>query len=62
MAERIMTIVEVAKAMRVGQKTVYRWIASGELPAARVGYKTFRVFESDLIRFLRSHMTGKSKK
>lgn len=53
-----MTIEDVAKTMHVGLKTVYRWIGSGQLPAARVGYKTFRVFESDLIRFLRSHMTG----
>jgi excisionase family DNA binding protein len=57
-----MTIEEVAKTMRVGQKTVYRWIGAGQLPAAKVGYKTFRVFESDLIKFLRSHMTGKNRK
>lgn len=59
MAERILTIGEVAKAMRVSLKTVYRWISSGDLPAAKIGYKTYRVFENDLIRFLRKHMTKK---
>lgn len=57
MAGRIMTIEETAKLMRVSLKTVYRWIAAKELPAAKIGYKTYRVFEDDLIRFLRRHMT-----
>lgn len=57
-----MTIQEVAKTMKVGLKTVYRWIDAGKLPAAHVGYKTYRVFEKDLIGFLRKHMTKANKK
>lgn len=56
MPEKILTIDEVAKLMKVSLKTVYRWINAGQLPAAKIGYKTYRVFETDLIKFLRQHM------
>ena len=56
MPKKIMTIEEVAKTMKVSLKTVYRWISAGKLPAAKIGYKTYRVFEADLIKFLRKHM------
>ena len=62
MSDRILTIDEVAKTMRVGQKTVYRWIGAGQLPAAQIGYKTYRVFEGDLIKFLRRNMVSKTRK
>jgi excisionase family DNA binding protein len=56
MSNQILTIEEVAKTMKVSLKTVYRWISGGDLAAARIGYKTYRVFEADLIRFLRKNM------
>ena len=43
--------------MRVSLKTVYRWIGARKLPAAKIGYKTYRVFETDLVKFLRKNMT-----
>jgi len=52
----IYTIKEVAKALKVHERTVYRWIDKGELKYARLGRKTFRVFESDLKRFVRKYM------
>ncbi len=45
--------------MHVSLKTVYRWINAGQLPAAKVGHKTYRVFEKDLVGFLRRNMTTK---
>lgn len=48
---RLFTVAEVAEVMRVSNMTVYRLIKSGELPALRVG-KGYRIFESDLERFL----------
>ena len=48
---RLFTVTEVASVMRVSNMTVYRMIRSGELPALRVG-KGYRIFESDLERFL----------
>jgi len=62
MPERILTIDEVAKLMKVSLKTVYRWINAGQLPAAKIGYKTYRVFENDLIKFLRHNMMATSRK
>jgi len=56
LSDRILTIEEVAKTMKVSLKTVYRWISARQLPAAKIGYKTYRVFEKDLISFLRHHM------
>jgi excisionase family DNA binding protein len=62
MSNRILTIEEVAKTMSVSLKTVYRWISAGQLPAAKIGYKTYRVFEKDLIKFLRQSMVSKARK
>jgi excisionase family DNA binding protein len=47
----LLTVSEVAGAMRVSNMTVYRLIKSGELPAVRVG-KNYRLRETDLERFL----------
>lgn len=51
----ILTLADVAKIMKVSQKTVYRWVAAKQLRAARFGHKTYRVLEKDLMRFIRSH-------
>jgi excisionase family DNA binding protein len=47
----LLTVAEVAAAMRVSNMTVYRLIKGGELPAVRVG-KNYRIRESDLARFI----------
>lgn len=47
----LLTVSEVAAAMRVSNMTVYRLIKGGELPAVRVG-KNYRLREADLERFL----------
>jgi len=52
----ILTLEEVAKIMKVSQKTVYRWIAAKKLRAAKIGHKTYRVLEKDLIRFINNHI------
>ena len=48
---RLLTVREVAEAMRVSTMTVYRLIKGGELPAIRVG-KHFRIRETDLSGYL----------
>jgi excisionase family DNA binding protein len=50
---RILTPEQVAAAMQVSLKTVYRWISAGKLGASQVGYKTYRIFEEDLILFMK---------
>ena len=47
----LLTVAEVASAMRISTMTVYRLIKSGELPAIRVG-KNYRIRESDMDRYL----------
>ena len=47
----LLTVAEVASAMRVSNMTVYRLIKSGELPAVRVG-KGYRIRGPELQRFL----------
>ena len=55
----LLTVAEVARAIRVSTMTVYRLIKSGDLPALRVG-KSYRLRERDVERFLqqRSVRTG----
>ena len=53
----ILTIEEVAKVLKVSKRTVYRWIESEDLKVARIGRKTYRVFESDLKKFIRKHIS-----
>jgi len=52
----ILTLEEVAKIMKVSQKTVYRWVAAHKLRAAKIGHKTYRVLENDLEKFIHSHI------
>ena len=52
----ILTLQEVAKIMKVSQKTVYRWVASKQLKAAKIGHKTYRVMQRDLIKFVNNHI------
>jgi excisionase family DNA binding protein len=49
----LLTVGEVAAAMRVSNMTVYRLIKSGELAAVRVGHN-YRIREGDVERYLSS--------
>jgi excisionase family DNA binding protein len=42
------TVAEVAQLLRVSKPTVWRWIASGRLPAVRRGPRAIRVRRADL--------------
>lgn len=54
--QQILTLEDVAKIMKVSLKTVYRWVGSRKLKAARIGHKTYRVLENDLIEFVNDHV------
>lgn len=49
--DRLLTVREVAEAIRVSNMTVYRLIRSGALQAVRVG-RSFRIRPSDVDGFL----------
>jgi excisionase family DNA binding protein len=53
---KLLTVKEVAKIMKVSEKTVYRWIDARKLKACRLGRKTYRVFDKDLLKFIRKHV------
>jgi excisionase family DNA binding protein len=46
--EEIMLVPEVAALMRVTDKTVYRYIESGILPAYRLGDRVIRIKRADV--------------
>ena len=50
---KLLTVAEVAAAMRVSKMTVYRLVHAGELPAVRVG-RSFRVPEKAVHEYLRA--------
>ncbi|MDU8943893.1 helix-turn-helix domain-containing protein [Ovoidimarina sediminis] len=50
-----MTIDQVAGICRVSEKTVRRWIAAGELPAAKLGNQ-WRIRPRDLEDFVRDRL------
>jgi excisionase family DNA binding protein len=49
---QLLTVPEVAKRLRVSEKTVRRRIKSGHLKATRVGPRSVRVAEPDLARYV----------
>lgn len=55
--EQVMTVVEVAAALRVSRATVYRLVRAGELPGMRVG-KSVRVAR----RVVEEFMHGSARK
>jgi len=56
-APRFFTISDVADFLDVSQRSVRRWIKSGDLPAHRFG-AAVRISESDLRAFSAAHREG----
>lgn len=57
LSERLLTVSEVASAMRVSNMTVYRLIKAGQIGAIRVG-KNYRIRTSEVDRYLRDRIVG----
>lgn len=51
--EEVLTVKEIAKQLRVAEKTVRNWIASGDLAAFDLG-RGYRIKRSDYDDFLRN--------
>jgi excisionase family DNA binding protein len=56
--EEMLTVEEVAKLLRVGEKTVRRWINNGDLIAIDVG-RGYRITRSNYEDFKRRRETGR---
>lgn len=52
----LLTVQEVAKHLRVDEKTVRRWIIKGDLVAINLG-KGYRIYRSDLDAFIEKRRT-----
>lgn len=59
--DKLWTLGEVTDYVRVTEKTVHRWIDSGDLPAYKIGGQ-WRVKESDLEGFMESSRNGATQK
>lgn len=49
--EKLLTLAEVAKNLRVSERTLFRYIKSGKLRAYRIGQ--WRISQKDLKKFLK---------
>ncbi len=59
MKDKLLTIKEVAKYLRVSERSVLRYIEAGRLKATKVGY--WRVSEKSLEDFLKENSNKKKK-
>ncbi len=50
-SNKLLTVNEVAKILRVSNMTVYRLVKGKQIPAIRVG-KNYRIKESDVEKYL----------
>ena len=60
MREKFLKLKEVAKLLRVSERSVFRYIDSGRLKATKVGY--WRISERDLKKFLDDNTNLRKRK
>jgi excisionase family DNA binding protein len=48
---RLLTVPEAADALKLSERTVWRWIEAGEIETYRLG-RAVRIAEDELVRFL----------
>ena len=51
--ERLLTVAEAARVVNYSERSIYRRIAAGELPAVRVGPRLLRIVPEDLAELVR---------
>jgi len=59
MVDKLLTIKEIAKYLRVSERSVLRYIEAGRLRASRIGQ--WRIKENDLEKFLKENSNIKRK-
>ncbi|MCX9147725.1 helix-turn-helix domain-containing protein [Erythrobacter sp. WG] len=57
MIEEILTVREVAKFLKVTERTIYRLATEGQIPSFKVG-GSWRFQRSDLIQWMNDHAKG----
>jgi len=56
--EEILTLEEVAKYLKVKPQTIYTWVQSGKIPAAKLG-KEWRFRKSVVDKWFNNHIDDK---
>jgi len=57
--DKLLTLKETAKILRVSERTIMRYLKAGKLEASKVG--KWRIKESDLEKFLKENSNYKRK-
>ena len=57
---QLLTVGEAAALLKVTPITVYRWLASGELPKVKLARRVVRIRREDLERFIKDHINGQT--
>jgi excisionase family DNA binding protein len=52
MPETLLSVSEAAKILQVAPMTVYRYVASGDLPAVRIGRRSIRFSPESLQQYI----------
>ena len=60
MEDDILTIEEVAKYLRVSERTVYDWAQKGEIPAGKIG-TVWRFKKSEIENWVNAHLSSSSR-
>jgi len=58
--DRLLTVPEVAKRLRISEYTTRKWLRSGKLQGRRLGGSAWRVLESEVRRFIHEGPEGKA--
>jgi len=53
---RLLTVDEVGLRLGVSRRSLWKWIRAGRIPVVRLGERTVRIREADLVGFVEDHL------
>ena len=60
--EKLLTVDEVAEYIRLNRETVLRKARKGEIPAIKMGYRSYRFYKDQIDAWLKGKATTKTEK
>lgn len=61
MMEKLLTVDEVAEYIRLNRETVLRKARKGEIPAIKMGYRSYRFYKDQIDDWLRGKTVAKTE-
>jgi len=61
MMEKLLTVDEVAEYIRLNRETVLRKARKGEIPAIKMGYRSYRFYRDEIDAWLKGKATAKTE-